>query len=468
MRYSAVRRCQATVARVTNVGARHTRAAADDVGDRVMVLQQRFETGQGGLMRVEMPSVRAHVQVLPMWAEHTEVEVYASEGEAAPVVDRDGVELCVREADASSRTESAGAGTSILIRLLVPQICDVSVSTGGGNVLVADKLEGSLSVLSRAGDIDVNKVQGQFVHLDACDANGRGGRIDVRKVLEGELALRGSVIECRRLQGPSATLVAPPPCASASDASASAVSDGHDSRGEISRVAVKSMFIAGDICVESDGHVELGSVQGALDIVSGGRIAVESLTGAMNAVGGGEMISVHVDALAGPCSIRATRGDAEVSLASPIETAVALHARAVDFDRWEHFTRSDAGEAGAATATANAGELERVAGHLSVGSDAASAAETPTATSTDVGSASGSTSASRVKRNSGKISKAGQQRAAVVAAAAATRTGRAAVGGADGEVVEENAVRVTAEEGRATLRILSWIDMMRRKLDGLK
>ena len=376
---------------VTNIGARHTLAAEGVGSSHVLVLRERYEMGQGGVVRVDVPSRNVDVRVLPMWAEHAEVEVFASEGESAPSVALDGLELRVEEHPDTPAGVAAEA--PMLVRMLVPQICDVVVTTGGGNVHVADKLEGSLSVFSGAGAIDVNKVQGEVVRLDACGDNGLGGRIDVRKVIEGEIALRASVIECRRLQGPSIEIAAPP---------GAAESD--------SRVAVSSLY-AGNVHIESAGVIDLGSAQGALEIVSDGDVRIDSLTGSIRAVCGGETLSVHVDALAGECDVRATRGDAAVSLASPLDTAVEVRGRRVDFDRWNDLETAApiAGVAASPLRQPVGGKegVESVAGRLVVASDAASSG------------VPASFSSKKQKSGSGKISRAGQQRAAAVAAVSA-------------------------------------------------
>ena len=451
---------------VTNIGARHTLAAEGVGSSHVLALRERFEMGQGGVVRVDVPSRKVDVHVLPMWAEHAEVEVFASESAAAPSVTLDGLELRVLENCATPA--GAAAEAPMLVRVLVPQICDVVVTTGGGNVQVTDKLEGSLSVFSGAGSIDVNKVQGEVVRLDACGDGGLGGRIDVRKVIEGEIALRASVVECRRLQGPSIEIVAPP---------------GAGAGG--SRVAVSSLY-AGDVHIESAGGVELGSAQGALEVASDGDVRIDSLTGSIRAVCGGASLSVHVDVLAGECDVRSTGGDAAVSLASPLDAAVEVRGRRVDFDRWDDLATPAPTTAGAdAPAPSSpprrpaAGEdgVESFAGRLVVASDAASSG------------VPASFSSKKQKSGSGKISRAGQQRAAAVAAAAATRSGRAedgreeagafatangaqSGGGSDDDDDAASGsgsmVRVTAEAGVAQLGVLSWMEMMRRKLNGLR
>ena len=154
------------------------------------------------------------------------------------------------------------------------------------NIKVPRKLEGDVTLETSKGDIEINKLRGENIHVETED-----GELSVSSVIEGSQFLMGNNVKAKRLMGKSVHVETCYDPYYMDNNTATSVPE-NPTKGNIDIDALYggSYHLMGSYF----GNINVGTVQGAMKIISYNNVNVRGVDGNIEVTTSGE-VNVHFD-----------------------------------------------------------------------------------------------------------------------------------------------------------------------------
>lgn len=196
---------------------------------------------------------------------HSYVRVEGVEGESAVTSVARRLHQLRRWMGAVFKGEGTLFDARVVVEVLIPGKFDVDVEVEDGGVEVREKIEGDVRILSGNGGIDVDQVKGTYIDIESKEGDVKAG------VLQGNLSVRSraGVVELGRVQGPNVKIAC----------------DGSDVRVNAlyaTRATIRTR--EGGVKLEgAQGHTRIRTVEGDVRVRGvEGRLEVETDSGDVN------------------------------------------------------------------------------------------------------------------------------------------------------------------------------------------
>jgi hypothetical protein len=268
---------------------------------RVIFDRKGLGVSQGGKLTVALPLFDAAISVETSWVDCCDLRITALGGgqDTGVLVDVDEGSNEVSVRDAWGRSGGKGS-MKLQIEACVPQVFDLDIACGKGDIAVNPKLEGSAS-LSTQGNVAVRVVRGENIviragadvtakELEACD-------IDVKCKNLTSKVLRGNVISVH--SGGSASL---------------------------------GGLYGSTISVKADDCISVSSAHGSLQAYApSGSIILRGVSGSARVESGGD-VNIHFDAISPSSISEVTSRKGRIAASCSPDVSVKVQSEGPSFD----------------------------------------------------------------------------------------------------------------------------------------